>query len=105
MHRADSPPDAFPLTAAAAHDLRVLPSNSIGYFVYPTGAPPATASAIDAHLVVLPDASLADRGCLEPGDSVRIGPFSAGQTVGWFIVWYERPPSDQRPAWCAVSTR
>lgn len=61
--------------------------NSIGYYTYPTGNPPASAAAIDTVKVILPNASLSGSGGqLSPGNKVYLGRFPAGVSVGFVLI-------------------
>ncbi len=60
--------------------------NSLGYYVFDSSNPPATAAAIDSIFVILPNASLAgSAGELYPGDKVHLGTFDAGKTISWVL--------------------
>ena len=61
--------------------------NSLGYFTYPAGQPPATAADITDMKIIFPNASLAGSGGnLRSGDKLYIGRFPAGTMIGWFMV-------------------
>ncbi len=61
--------------------------NAIGYYSYPTNNPPTTASAITTKKIIFPNASFVNSGgSLKTGDKVSLGRFSAGTTIGWFLV-------------------
>ena len=61
--------------------------NSIAYFTYPTNHPPATPADIDSLHIILPNASLSGSGgSLLTGNTVKIGRFNAGTTVGFALI-------------------
>lgn len=61
--------------------------NTLGYYTYPTNNPPTTAAAISQLKIVFPNVSyLNSGGGLKTGDKVYLGNFSAGTTIGWFLV-------------------
>lgn len=61
--------------------------NSVGYYSYPTNNPPKKVSDIAQLKVIFPNASYSGSGGgLKTGDKVLLGNFSAGTTVGWFLV-------------------
>ena len=72
--------------------------NGLGYFTFPTGNPPASASAIENLTISFPNASYSGSGGeLNSGDKVQlkyydsstqqfVETFPAGTTVGWFLV-------------------
>lgn len=61
--------------------------NSLGFYTYSTGLPPATTSDIDTRTIVMPNASLAGSGGeMQAGDTVYLGLFDPGITMGWFLV-------------------
>jgi LruC domain-containing protein len=60
--------------------------NSVGFFTFPTGQPPTSASAIDSIKIVFPNMSNAGSGGgLNPGNKVYIGRFPAGRSIGWVV--------------------
>lgn len=60
--------------------------NSLGYYVFDSNKPPATAADIDSVFVILPNASLVKSyGELYPGDKVHLGTFDAGKTISWVL--------------------
>lgn len=60
--------------------------NSLGYYVFDSNNPPATAADIDSVFVILPNASLVNSyGELYPGDKVHLGTFDAGKTISWVL--------------------
>ena len=60
--------------------------NSLGYYVYDSSNPPATANDIDSIFIVLPNASLAfSNGELYAGDKVKLGTFPAGKSISWVL--------------------
>ncbi|MDD4667179.1 MAG: LruC domain-containing protein [Candidatus Cloacimonetes bacterium] len=61
--------------------------NSLGFHTYPNGNAPQTTSEIGTRTLILPNASLqGDGGQLNPGDTVYLGQFEGGTTLGWFLV-------------------
>lgn len=61
--------------------------NSIAYFTYPTNHPPATPADIDSLHIILPNASLiGSGGSMQTGNTVKIGRFNAGITVGFALI-------------------
>ena len=69
--------------------------NSLGYYTYPTkDGPPQSIEEIGKKYIVFPNASLpGDGGALHPGDSIYIGQFEPGTSIGWFLVadgWNDR---------------
>lgn len=61
--------------------------NGVGYYSYPTNKPPQKASDIAQMNVIFPNASFSGSGGgLKTGDKVHLGNFSAGTTIGWFLV-------------------
>ncbi|MFP2896131.1 DUF4114 domain-containing protein [Corallococcus sp. 4LFB] len=60
--------------------------NTLGFFTYPDGSPPATVEEVQKH-VVFPNASAWGAGGeLYTGDRVLLGRFPAGTRVGFFLV-------------------
>ena len=76
--------------------------NSLGYYTYPTNKPPKKASDISKLNVIFPNVSFAGSGgSLKTGDKVSLGNFTAGTTIGWFLVpdgWAggNKPVTDSR---------
>lgn len=61
--------------------------NAVGYYSYPTNKPPTKASDIVKKNIIFPNASfIGSGGGLKTGDKVSLGNFSAGTTIGWFLV-------------------
>jgi LruC domain-containing protein len=61
--------------------------NALGYYTYPTGNPPTSASNISNLKVIFPNTSYKNMGGgLRSGDKVKLGNFTAGTTVAWFIM-------------------
>lgn len=61
--------------------------NALGYYTYPTGQTPQTAAAAGTLNVIFPNVSFSGSGGgLHTGDKVYLGVFTAGTTVGWFVV-------------------
>jgi len=60
--------------------------NSLGYYVFDTNNPPATAADIDSIFVIFPNTSFAySGGELYAGDKVKLGTFEAGKTISWVL--------------------
>jgi LruC domain-containing protein len=60
--------------------------NSLGFYKFPTGNPPASAADIDSIFVVLPNASLQNSGgALNAGDKVHLGLIEGGTTISWVL--------------------
>jgi len=60
--------------------------NTIGYYVYDTKNPPASAKDIDTIYTVLPNASMLNSGGgLLSGDKILLGTFDAGKTIGFVL--------------------
>ncbi len=60
--------------------------NALGFYTYPVGHPPASASQIRERQVVFPNVSaVGSGGRLYPGDRVHLGRFPAGTEIGWFL--------------------
>jgi len=60
--------------------------NALGYYVFDTQNPPATANDIDSVFVILPNASLDGAGGkLQAGDKVKLGTFDGGKTISWVL--------------------
>ena len=61
--------------------------NAVGYYTYDLANPPVSASQIDKHWVIFPNASLpGSGGALQSGEKVLLGRFKAGVGIGWFLV-------------------
>jgi hypothetical protein len=61
--------------------------NTLGYFVFNTGNPPASAAAIDTIRVIFPNLSnTGSGGALNPGNKVFLGRFPAGKSIGWVVI-------------------
>ena len=60
--------------------------NSLGYFTFNTGSPPASAAAIDTVHVIFPNVSNAGSGGgLNPGNKIYLGKFPAGKSIGFVV--------------------
>ncbi len=60
--------------------------NSLGFYKFETGNPPATVNDIDSVFVVLPNTSFEySGGQLRAGDKVRLGTFEPGTTISWVL--------------------
>jgi LruC domain-containing protein len=61
--------------------------NSLGFFTYPVGQPPATVNDITTMKIIFPNASLSGSGGgLHAGDKLYLGRYPAGTMIGWFMV-------------------
>ncbi len=60
--------------------------NSLGYFTYPDGSPPANAADIEKHLIFPNASAWGAGGTLHTGDRMRLGQFTAGTRIGFFLV-------------------
>lgn len=63
--------------------------NTLGYYTYPTGKKPTSASDIDTIKVILPNASLKGSqgaGNMLMGDKIKIGRFKPGTSVGFVLI-------------------
>ena len=61
--------------------------NTLGYYSYDSNNPPKKANKISSHNVLLPNASLnGSGGHLNSGNTVYLGEFDEGTTLGWFLV-------------------
>ncbi|WP_346859573.1 LruC domain-containing protein [uncultured Draconibacterium sp.] len=61
--------------------------NALGYYTYKVGEEPQSVEDISALNIVFPNASfVGSGGGLRSGDKVKLGRFSAGTVVAWFLV-------------------
>lgn len=61
--------------------------NSLGFHSYPSNAEPQTTAQVGTKTILLPNASLANSGGgLQPGNTIFIGRFDPGTSIGWFLV-------------------
>ncbi|WP_285008126.1 LruC domain-containing protein [Pedobacter faecalis] len=63
--------------------------NTLGYYTYPTGHQPTTASQIDSVHLIFPNASLlggTGAGNMLTGDRVKIGRFKPGTSIGFVLI-------------------
>jgi LruC domain-containing protein len=61
--------------------------NALGYYSYPTENPPTSIDDIDDLKVIFPNVSFnGSGGNLTTGNKVYLGVFSAGTSIGWFLV-------------------
>jgi LruC domain-containing protein len=81
--------------------------NVLGFYTYPTDAPPATPADIDSITIIFPNASLqGSGGGLQPGNKVKIGRFNANTTIGWALIadgWANNQVTNGR--WIVYSTK
>ena len=60
--------------------------NALGYYVFDSNNPPATANDIDSIFIILPNSSLSTSGGgLLAGDKVKLGTFEGGKTISWVL--------------------
>ncbi len=59
--------------------------NSLAYYYYPAGSPPANKAAIDSVFVIFPDAS-EGAGKMVAGDRVKLGTFPKNTTIEWVLL-------------------
>jgi hypothetical protein len=65
-------------------------NNTLGYYTYPKGDPPASVYDLDSLVVVFPNIN--EDGVLNRGDKVKIGRFPPNTVIGYFIIpdgWVE----------------
>ncbi len=61
--------------------------NTLGFYTYPTGNPPASAADISVLHIGFPNASLSGSGGeLTPGDKIHLGRFQPGESIGFVLV-------------------
>lgn len=61
--------------------------NALGFHSYASDNPPQTTAQVGTRTLILPNASLqGDGGQMNPGDTVYLGQFDAGNTLSWFLV-------------------
>lgn len=61
--------------------------NALGFYTYPTGNQPQTTADVSPKTIVMPNASLqGSGGQMLAGDTVYMGVFEPGTTLGWFLV-------------------
>jgi len=61
--------------------------NALGFHSYPSGNVPQTTSEVGARTLIMPNASLnGSGGQMNSGDTVYLGIFDPGTTLGWFLV-------------------
>ncbi|SFU46655.1 LruC domain-containing protein [Pustulibacterium marinum] len=61
--------------------------NSLGFYTYPAGNPPASIDDVELHYVAFPNASMQySGGSLTPGNRVHLGQFPANTVISWFLV-------------------
>lgn len=62
-------------------------ANSMGYYTYDVANPPKSASDITKYTIIFPNSSLSGSGGgMQSGDKVKLGRFTAGTAIGWFLV-------------------
>ncbi|MBU2650924.1 MAG: LruC domain-containing protein [Bacteroidetes bacterium] len=62
-------------------------TNTLGFFTYPVGNPPATVNDIPDVTIILPNASFdGSGGGLFSGDKVYIGQFTANTVIAWVLI-------------------
>ncbi|WP_339813955.1 LruC domain-containing protein [uncultured Imperialibacter sp.] len=61
--------------------------NTLGFYTYPTGSAPASATDIKVLHIGFPNASLSGSGGqLNPGDKIRLGKFQPGTSIGFVLI-------------------
>ena len=61
-------------------------TNAVGYYTYPVSTPPQKLADITKYTVIFPNASLSGSGgAMTSGMKVKLGRFSAGTVIGWFL--------------------
>lgn len=71
--------------------------NSLGYYTYPTGNPPASVDDIEDMTIIFPNVSMGNKDEIKSGNKVQLlflnqqedeyeKLFPAGRTIGWFLV-------------------
>ena len=60
-------------------------ANSLAYYYYPAGNPPASAAAIDSMFVIFPN-STEHPAALHAGDKVKLGVFPKNTTIAWVLL-------------------
>jgi len=61
--------------------------NALGFYTYPTDTPPSSPDQISDFTIIFPNVSYqGSGGGLQTGNKVYLGQFSAGTSVGWFLV-------------------
>jgi LruC domain-containing protein len=61
--------------------------NALGFYTYPSGNDPQSTEDISPKTIVMPNASLmGSGGQMFAGDTVYLGTFEPGTTMGWFLV-------------------
>jgi hypothetical protein len=61
--------------------------NVLGFYKYPTASPPTSASEVDTVFIAFPNVSkVGGGGGLVPGNKVNIGSFTAGTTIGFYLI-------------------
>jgi LruC domain-containing protein len=61
--------------------------NSLGFYKYATGHPPASADDIDSISIIIPNASmLGSGGAMLSGDKIHLGKFQPGTSIGFVLL-------------------
>ncbi len=61
--------------------------NALGYYTYSTGNPPDSPEDINNFKIIFPNVSYSGSGGgLRTGNKVRLGSFSAGTSIAWFLI-------------------
>jgi len=66
-------------------------NNTMGYYTYPKGSPPATVYDLDSLVVIFPNVQ-EESGVLQSGEKVKIGTFPPNTVIGYFLIpdgWVE----------------
>ncbi|QEC57025.1 DUF4114 domain-containing protein [Flavisolibacter ginsenosidimutans] len=70
-------------------------NNAFGYYTFPTGQAPKTASDIKKITYVFPNVK--SNSPLQPGDKVKIGHFDAGTSIGLVLLQSAWQPAAKKP--------
>jgi PKD repeat protein len=60
--------------------------NTVGYYTYPKGSPPATVYDIDSLVVIFPSVTEGDFGVVNRGEKVFLGEFPTNTVIGYFVI-------------------
>lgn len=61
--------------------------NAIGFYSYPTLTPPSRVEDVGDFNIIFPNvSSVGSGGQLVTGDKVQLGHFTAGTSIGWFLI-------------------
>ncbi|MCO4795629.1 MAG: LruC domain-containing protein [Bacteriovoracaceae bacterium] len=77
----------YSMSAGDSTEKESLVRNALGFFTYPTSSPPKSLSEIENLKIILPNVLLKKNGGgLNSGDTVYLGKFDAGISIGYFII-------------------